>query len=243
MRWLYLLFFLCAVGIAKPAQAEDFIEWQTANIQLLKGWDYAVGEEERMVATFEYANRWRYGDFFMFIDGTRYDSGGTKAYGEFSPRISLSKVTGKSLSYGLVKDVLISGTFEKGKGDVEAHLIGGAVDLNLPGFRFFKTNLYLRSTPNLDEDTWQVTLSWNRPFKVGEVNFLAEGFADFAGNAGPRYSANQFVVPRLLVDIGDLLGGEQGKLWAGIEYSYWHNKFGIEGKTESVPQMQIKWVF
>lgn len=235
--------FLCLVFSSNPSQAEDFIEWQTANIQFLKGWDYEVGPEKRALITFEYANRWRYGDFFMFVDGTRFDDGGTAAYTEISPRFSLSRMTGADLSYGIIKDVLISTTYEKGKKNIQAYLYGGAVDFKLPGFTFFKTNFYLRDSRQHDDNTWQITVAWNRPFDVGNIKLLAEGFADFAGNAGVTYHANQFIVPRLLIDIGDLTGRQPSKLWAGLEYSYWHNKFGIDGKTESAPQLQIKWVF
>jgi len=51
------------------------------------------------------------------------------------------------------------------------------------------------------------------------------------------------IVPRLLFDVGETLNMGDNKLWVGVEYQYWHNKFGIEGKTESVHQAQIKWVF
>lgn len=221
----------------------DFIEWQSANIQLLKGWDYAVGPKDRALVTFEYANRFRYGDFFMFIDGTRYDEGGTTAYGEFSPRFSFSRMTGEDWSLGIVRDVLISTTFEKGKGDVRAYLYGLAFDLDLPGFAFLKTNYYVRDNPDRGYTTWQVTVSWKYPFEVGRVRMLCEGFADFAGEGGASYQANQFIVPRLLIDLGDLAGGQKDRFWIGVEYSYWRNKYGIQGVTESLPQLQTKWVF
>jgi nucleoside-specific outer membrane channel protein Tsx len=240
-----LRFFFCifVALFSFPARADGFIEWQSANIQLLKGWDYEVGKQERALVTLEYANRWTYGDLFMFIDGTRDDNGDSKAFTEISPRISLSKITGHHFSYGIIKDVLISTTYEKGKRDTRAYLYGGAVDLDIPGFNFFKVNLYQRVNPNIEKETWQVTLVWKRPFSLGKYTFLAEGFADFAGDAGAAYRANQFIVPRLLVDAGNILGMENRKFWFGVEYSYWHNKFGIDGKTESLPQLQAKWVF
>ena len=244
MQKFYLIAVTLLLITALPAQAEGtFIEWQTGNIQFLKGWSYEVGEQERALVTVEYANRFRYGDFFMFIDGMRFDEGGTMAFGEFSPRLSLSRMTGNDMSYGIVKDVLISTTYEKGTGDTQAYLYGAAIDLNLPGFSFFKTNYYVRNNPNLDDKTWQVTLAWKYPFEVEGIKSVTEGFADFAGEAGSYYHQNQFIVPRLLVDVRDLLGHQEGKLWAGVEYSYWHNKFGINGKTESLPQLQAKWVF
>lgn len=74
------------------------------------------------------------------------------------------------------------------------------------------------------------------------MNFLIEGFADFAGGEGTAV-ANQLIVPRFLLDVGDLAGIEENTLFMGVEWQYWRNKFGVAGVTESVPQLQIKWVF
>ena len=45
------------------------------------------------------------------------------------------------------------------------------------------------------------------------------------------------------MDAGDVMGIDSNKFFLGVEYQYWHNKFGIDGVTESVPQLQAKWVF
>lgn len=231
------------IAIPSLAKASDFITWHSSNIQLLKGWDHKVGQAERTLITVEHAHSWKYGDFFMFIDATRFDDGGTTAFGEFSPRFSLSKITGKELSWGIIKDVLISTTYEKGKASIEAYLYGGAIDFNIPGFTFFKSNLYLRDNPDIDNETWQVTLSWQYPFSIGNTQWVTEGFADFAGEEGNRYNANEHIVPRLLLDIGDLIYNKDKQLYAGVEWDYWHNKFGINGVTQSCPQLQLKWIF
>ena len=236
-----VLLILC---LANPVNAanSDWLNWQSANIQLLRGSNYEVGEDQRTLMTFEYANDWRYGDVFMFVDWTRFDSGSSTYYGEISPRFSLQHMSDLKLSNGLIKDVLLSFTYEHGKNDVRAYLYGFAIDLDLPGFRFFKTNYYLRTNPNLSDDTWQITLAWQYPFMIVDTPWLTEGFADLAGDAGPGYHANQYIVPRLLFDLGNLLNIEKQKLWAGIEYSYWRNKYGIKGITENNPQLQLKWV-
>ncbi len=221
-----------------------FINWHSTNMQILKGWNYEVGEEARTIITLEHANDWKYGDTFMFIDGTRFDPGKSTAYGEFAPRFSLSKITGQKLSYGIIKDVLESTMLEKGKAHTRAYLYGGAIDLNIPGFTFFETNLFIRDNPKIQNDkTWQVTVAWNRPFEVGKHKFLFEGFADFIGQEGSTYRSNQMIVPRFLVDIGHAMGKKEGVFYGGVEYQHWHNKFGIKGKNEDVPQIQFKWVF
>lgn len=219
-----------------------FFQWHTTNIQLLRGFDYEIGSEERTMATFEHAHGHHFGDFYTFVDYTWPDQGDENYYAEFSPRFSLGKITGYDFSYGLIKDILISTTIEKPESRKARYLYGGAVDLNLPGFKFFKTNLYLRDDPYLDK-TYQVTLGWNRPIETKGVKFVIEGFADFAGDAGEGKEAHQLIVPRFLMDIGHTTGMKENTLFMGIEWQYWHNKFGVDGVTESVPQLQIKYVF
>ncbi len=235
----FLLSCLCVT----PAVADPFFNFTATNIQLLRGLNYEFGNPERTLITVEHANGWTYGDNYMFVDYSMPDEGKPFYYGEFSPRLSLSKMTGHDFSYGIVKDVLISTTLEKPKGLGPRYLYGGAVDLNLPGFRFFKANAYIRDDTQLDGDTWQVTLAWNKPFQFHGYDFLIEGFADFAGGEGPTKTNNQLIVPRFLADVSPAFNLPNGKLWAGIEYSYWHNKFGNDGTTESNPQLQLKWNF
>ncbi len=242
MYRIFLSFFIASILISPLAQASDIFQYSASNIQILRGHNYELGEKQRTIITLEHAHGHKYGDTFGFFDLIKADGQDHTYYGELSPRLSLSKMTGYDFSYGIIKDLLISTTFEKAKDQGPQYLYGGAIDLNLPGFKFFKANAYIHDSTELDGETWQVTLSWNRPFEIGGVKLLAEGFADFQGDEGGR-SPNQLIVPRLLVDIGDLAGYEQGKLMAGVEYSYWNNKFGIQGSDESVPQAQLKWNF
>ncbi|MFW0776556.1 MAG: hypothetical protein ACN2B6_02415 [Rickettsiales bacterium] len=247
MQWRALLrlsIFLSGILITPLAQAngDGIISWHSTNIQLLRGHDYELGSQDRSLITFEHANGWTYGDFFMFVDYTFPDDGDTAYYAEFSPRFSLGKITGRDFSYGIIKDILVSTAIEKPKYQKARYLYGGAIDLSLPGFDFFSNNLYVRDDPTLHGKTWQVTLAWKRPFTIGRTSWVTEGFADFAGAEGGA-RPNQLIVPRLLLDVGALTNIGENKVWVGMEYSYWHNKFGVDGKTESVPQLQMKWVF
>lgn len=230
--------FLCLCPL--PAMAGELLQWSAHNVQLLRGYDYKLSaEEQQTIVTLEHASGWSFGDLFAFTDLTYPDGGDSDYYLEISPRLSLGKITGADLSFGPIKDVLISTTLEKGRELKPRYLYGGAVDLDLPGFRFFSANAYVRDDVALDGRTWQVTLAWQRPFTVGGVNFMAEGFSDFSGHEDTSHP-NQLIVPRLLVDVGDLSGWKSDTLWAGIEYQYWHNKYGVNGVTESVSQMQVK---
>ncbi len=220
----------------------EIIQWQGGNVQLLRGWDYKVDSPQGTIATFEYANSWLYGDAFAFLDRTWPDTGKPTYYAEFSPRFSLGKIFDTDLSYGLIKDVLISTTLEKPLHQGPRYLYGGAIDLNLPGFKFFNTNAYLRDDTQLDGQTWQVTLAWSAPFEAGGAKFETRGYADFAGEEDTA-EANQQIVPQLLLDAGNLAGLQDNKLFLGIEWHYWHNKYGIEGITQSAPQAMVLWNF
>jgi len=239
------ILFVCVIiftSMPFGAQAEEFFQWSTSNMQLLRGHDFELGERQRTIVTLENAHVHKFGDTFSWIDFIKPDGQDYTYYGEISPRLSLSKITGQDFSYGIIEDILISTTFEKAKDQGPQYLYGGAIDFNFTGFKFFRTNAYVHDSTELDGQTWQVTVVWNRPFEVGGVGMLVEGFADFQGSEGSR-APNQLVVPRFLIDAGDLAGQTPGKLMVGIEYSYWHNKFGLDGVTESLPQAQLIWTF
>jgi len=220
-----------------PACADDLLQWHSENVQLLHGSNYELGDVDRTIVTLEHANSWAYGDTFAFVDLTFVDD--NSLYGELSPRLSLSRISGQDLSWGPIKDVLIAGTYEFGDEGYEAYLIGGAVDLNVPGFTFLGLHAYHRDDPNLPGSTWQATITWHRPFEIGGQRFVIEGFADLAGEEGPS-AENQLIVPQLLWQVP--WNGEPSPLYIGIEHQYWNNKFGIEGVEESVTQLELKWV-
>ena len=142
-----------------------------------------------------------------------------------------------------MEDVLLSGTLEKGEG-FSSYLIGVAVDLDVPGFNFVRTNGYLRENPDLAGTTWQVTVVWNATFETGPARWMFNGHFDWAGSEGEAETSayekqNFFTQPQLLLDVGRLVN-RQGKVYAGIEWSYRHNKYGISGVEESVVQAMIR---
>ncbi len=245
LLWLWLL---PVAGHAQKAQgAFDFIfdplfDFHTTNIQILQGHDYKLGEADRMIVTIEHADSWKYGDNYFFTDFTL----GETRYTEFSPRLSLGKITGgkitgRDFSFGAISDVLLSGTLESARHHKPVWLYGGAVDFNAPGFTFFQVNAYVRDNPALSGHTWQTTISWNAPLEPGRSRFVFEGYADIAGSEGAA-SAYQLAAPMFLLDLGHY-AGKDNKIYAGVEWQYWHNKFGQSGVTESVPQVMVKWVF
>lgn len=187
------------------AKQKSFIQWHSTNIQVLRGYDYELGHSKRTIMTLEHVNAFKYGDFFVFADNIWPDSGSHSYYIEPILRFSLSKISGKKIAYGMIKDVLLSVQIEKPKGQSARKLGGIAIDLNLHGFKFFKTNFFVRDNPNLSGSTYQTTFVWNYPFQINNTQILIEGFADLAGGEG-KTVAHQLIVPRFLIDAGHLLG-------------------------------------
>ncbi|NVJ99190.1 MAG: hypothetical protein HWE25_13630 [Alphaproteobacteria bacterium] len=206
--------------------------WMDNSATLLVGTGFEVPGDDITTLTLEHVSGWTWGDLFAFVDLQDYHDSATQDtswYGEFSPRLSLGNLAGLKFSDdGLVRDILISTTWERGKNGVEALLIGGAVDLNLPGFSFFKVNAYARKDTGLGAgfEDMQWTFAWSKPIKVGNEAFVVDGFIDYVVGWGPQASTIHFV-PQLKWDIG-AKWGRPGKVWLGTEIDIWKNQFGIK---------------
>lgn len=231
---------LAFISLSHQASAKEWsvFDWHSTDVQILNGNSFELGPQERTTITFQHANGWSYGDNYLFYDKV---SGGASDYFEYHPRLSLGKITGQSFALGPIKDVLIAGTLEVPETGSVRYLGGLGFDWDVPGFSFLKTNLYFRDNPDLPGSTWGTTFSWKKKIDLGRHKLLFDGFWDMAGSEGDRV-AYQLIVPALLVDVGHYFGND-GHIYVGTEYQYWHNKFGVDGVTESVAQAEIRWVF
>lgn len=240
---------LCAsLALSAPALAEDYIYWHDTSLTLLYGTDYEVDAEDQTTVTFEHVNGHKWGDFFMFYDYITFQDSpqSDSQYGEISPRFSASKIFGVDASFGIVQDVLLTTTYEFGKGNVESLLYGPAVDLKLPGFTFFQLNLYKRDPNNNNSEGWQLTPVWHAAFPVGGSELVVDGFMDWVFKSdNDNYEENLHFNPQIKYDVGMAIWGEQqkGKLYAGIEYDYWSNKYGISDDVPfDVDQNTFSWI-
>jgi len=217
--------------------------WSDFSISYLNGNDYELGDNSREVITFEHASVHNWGDNFLFIDRTKPDSGDQDTYFELHPRLSLSYVTGSDLSFGPIKDIYLAGQWESKsstKSTFDNYLTGIGLALKVPGFRFFKANLYHVNNEKKDDDT-QMTIAWAAPFKLGDAEFLYDGFVDWASAESDHASELNFT-SQLKWNVGKVMG-TSSPLYVGIEYAYWNNKFGVKGVDERNPSLLIKWHF
>jgi hypothetical protein len=58
---------------ASQAMAGDWLLWQTNSLTYLYGKDFAVNPSIQQTITFEHADKWKYGDNFLFVDKIFYN--------------------------------------------------------------------------------------------------------------------------------------------------------------------------
>jgi len=205
------------------ANAHAEVLWHDFSATYLKGNNYRLGNPHQQVFTLEHVAGTSWGDSFFFLDHMREASGERSNYAEWSPRLSLSKVAARSLQYGLINDVLISTTVEMSEFQTN-FLYGLGIDLNVVGFQFLQLNAYRRNNDHA-ADNWQLTSAWAVPFELAKQPFLFDGFFDWT-NTTSEQRASLGMSAQLKWGIHPLLG-VKNPIYLGVEYVYWHNKFGI----------------
>ena len=217
--------------LASFSAAADALLWHDTSLTALAGNDFKVDPARQATLTLEHASSWSWGDLFFFTDLTHFRGSNQNEsyYGEFSPRLSFSKLSGKQIGIGPVKDVLLAATQEFGKGDVASSLVGPGFDLDIPGFDFFQLNLYRRMpNGNRDGKSIQVTPVWSVSMPLAGSELIFDGFMDWNLVDDRSYESNLHFNPQLKYDLSRRLGLGKKKLLLGIEYSYWKNKYGIK---------------
>lgn len=249
-RILLTLSFLIAILVGS-ALAETF---STTNIQILYGshfddryFGYNSTDGRLVTLTFEHFGTWKYGDNFIFVDifggklanfdGDRDGDRKAQIYMEWTPRLSLSAITGRKLACGIIRDVVISGQVDRGGDGFYAHLIGGGLDFSIPHIQVLSVNVWYRKD-KFNSGTWQITPNWSVPFHAGKLHGSFDGFVDIYGT--DQLGTEIVWQPQLVVDVGRLVApSSAGHLFAGTEYYYHRNS----AHTVSAPQLLLKWVW
>lgn len=216
------------------AWANDLLQFSDFRVTAQGGGDFVLEPSHMTTLTLEQSTGWNIGDVYWFVDQSWYANGpdasgnASSWYGEFSPRLSFAKLSGRAPGEGLIRDVLIAATLEHGRDArlTTAQLIGLGVDFNLPGMDYANANVYARKQVHEgDFDTWQLTLAGARHFSIGGQRFLVDGFIDYVAPGGSRHW-NLHVSPQVKWDLG-ARSGSPGRWYAGVELHYWKHKFGV----------------
>ena len=209
--------------------AETFFKDQSLSV--LQGSDYELGDNERVVMTYEYLSVHNWGDVFGFVDRlVDQNNGGAETYIELSPNFNLATFEG-----GLVTSVKLATTWEMNEND-DQFLLGLGAGLNVPGFSHLSVSAYQRFN-DAGEDNQQVTVVWGVPFNVAGQDFMFDGFWDFETELNDTTSSN--FTPQLKWDMAKLVGYDN-KLYVGVEYVMWNDKFHVEGTDENNVNLLVK---
>ncbi|UTW61770.1 hypothetical protein KFE98_17425 [bacterium SCSIO 12741] len=207
-----------------------------SNSNLTDNWD-------RTTLTLEHASGWKYGDNFTFLD--LYDIGKTSSqdyYFEWHSRFYADPLIKLSEDNKVIKHIGLATQINIPPNGNAAYLAGPMIDFKVPGAAHFQTSWLVRNTPNLEGVSFQLTAAFRWWFgkklkqeKSGDPmrRFFIGGFIDVKSVEGTE-AAWVIFQPQLLMHVK--------KLSFGTEWFVYTNKFGVEGKNESVPQVMIRWV-
>jgi nucleoside-specific outer membrane channel protein Tsx len=187
--------------------------------------------------------------------------GATEVYAVYRHDISLSKLTGKKLAFGPVKDVLATigidlstknTTFAPGK---KLPVAGVTFAVKVPkGFwdisllwdkewdhngygGFNNPKIYDANGGVVFQSAMMISTAWNIPFKVAKVPLSFEGFGLLNTSKGPDGAGNPtkpetLLHPKLMYNFGKLIG-EKHNWQIGVGYEYWEHKYGEDTKHNS----------
>lgn len=236
---------------------------QAVSFSLLKGNGFRddLGyRSDKTTLTIENFTMWELGTVFFYYDitePTTDDAGpnySNQFFGGISPTFSLTKMTGKEWSYGIIRDVSIRVEYESGSGNgaynFRNYFYGLQYDLSIPGFDFFALNTVLRDSPLSEGVGWQLGAFWQMSWDYGPwkkirfTGFLATSPVDGDVDPGlPGFSKRgRFLTsqPQLLYDVGQGLWNKPNRFEVGFEYAYFLNRFQQDGKDEKVLQYMTK---
>lgn len=250
---LFLLFSLNAMAVS---------------VSVLKGDNFRNDQgyrSTRTTLTIENFSVWDYGTVFFYYDiteptgrdqGPKYYS--NQFFGGIAPTLSLSKLTGKDWSWGILRDVQLRYEIENGSAtggaNFQNYFYGLQYDLAVPGFDFFSVNTVFRDNPRVHGVGfqlgmfWQMTQEWGTRQRLKFTGFLAASPWDGNNNNksfAPLDSKGRFLTtqPQLLYDLGYFLHGIKDRLETGVEYGYFLNRFQFHRKDEKVLQAMVKFSF
>jgi len=221
---------LLIIALFTPITCNADTLWSDFSVSLLKGNDYEVGDNSKTIVTFEHAAGLSWGDSFFFVDRLESENGHLETYGEFSPRIELT-----TYQNSLMKNIYLASTVEFGN-NFTNYLLGVGTNLKLPHFNFFKVNFYQRNN-DLSDNSQQITVSWGVPIAA----LYYDGFIDYVFSSDDKSTSMNYT-SQLKYDLAPHLN-IKNKLYLGVEYVFWQNKFGIDGIDEKNINLLIKYHF
>ncbi len=226
----------------QPGYAKNVNE-VAGNVSYANGWTYGSN-----FASIDFEDFSARGDPANSVTG-HADSNSAEVYAVFRSVLSGNKVTGSNMfSFGPIRDVglLIGFDFDTQNDQFASYkkliTFGPQFSFNLPrGFlnvtlglsHEWDTSAYLSNGNGTNFDpAFTIEAAWAFPFAAGPVPLNFTGFANLVTPKGKgatgdfNHGTEILLHPKLMVDVGGLLGYTPKKIEAGVGYEYWHNKFG-----------------
>ena len=208
------------------------------------------------IFTFDNTSSGDWWSSYLFVDVLRSwsdaDANAKEVYGEWYPSVSLRGVSGRKAGEGLLRDVsltigLNTGVRSTGPSPF-AVLPGATFAFNVPGFTFVSLGAYayidrgrFQGQPsNCQATTYQITPSFSLPFYIGAAKMKLDGFVDFIGKHA-NCEAMVLTEPRLTMDLSRLWH-KPGHVYVGVDWLYWHNKYGIKNLKDNLFLPVVIWV-
>jgi nucleoside-specific outer membrane channel protein Tsx len=201
------------------------------------------------------------------------DSGGAvEFYLTYRHQLQYGKLTGKPLAYGgVIRDTALTAGFDLNTKNTtlaprkQVFVVGPTVKFDVPGFLdvglwYYRERNHCGIAPCLAPDahsevtfdpTYLLNATWGIPFHAGTLPLKFQGFVNFVGAKGKDYTNHEtaretLMRTSLMLDVGQVVAGRKGTVFAGVGYEYWHNKYGNQpgvGTQNRAPQFQLEWHF
>lgn len=234
------------------------------------------GTMKKNILQLGHASGWAYGSNFFNADMLMSDrndptasgnSGANEVYVVYRGSLSLGKLHKKDLGFGPVRDISLTAGFDFNAKDnafasKKRFLVLGPTFHFAVAKGFWDLSLFACHEQNYNgivgrsvdfKTTWELSTAWGIPVQMGPVGAEFKGYANYVGAKGkdgfgaetkPETLANL----ALMFDVTPVFGGK-GKVYAGVGFEYWNNKFGganhdgpapLTNKRVTAPMAQLQ---
>lgn len=259
-----------------PASA---LEWMNNSLGFRYGEGFTTPNNPHRIAkriySVTHASGYRYGSNYFHLDVLLSDSddprkgtdhGSSEVYAVYRHQLFASRVFDRDFGNGLVRDYALTLGFDASRNNNLASakkrtlVFGPTLKFDTPGFLDLSLLYYQERNhsgipgvrhPNHDFDaTYMLSLTWLRPFQIGEHDAKFQGFLNHTGEKGGDYN-DRDTAPETLMRAALMVAARPGSkvrpnLYLGVGYEYWHNKFGVDGgrgSRTSTPTLNLELSF
>jgi nucleoside-specific outer membrane channel protein Tsx len=227
---------------------------------------------KKTIIALTHVSGYKYGTNFFNVDLLSSDhndpaidsgTGAREAYIVYRNMLDIGKVSGQEFKFGPVRGLGVTGGFDwNTKNDSYASkkqmlVLGPTVQFDVPGFAnlsalaFRESNAptgikrYYYKTHGAVELDWGIGVgSLPLSFNGYALWIASKGTNEFGGGTAPETHVDM----TLMYDVGLAAGLGKHVALVGVEYEYWHNKFGNptagnKGATASTPMVRAEYHF